>query len=784
MILSGISAPKWQDFQESLAKILKVTIGVIDTGGRLTRVYNGAPPLSCLSDSPALYADYNSFFEGISRTEKPGCGIRIVFDPLGLPVAVIPLEEGPFILIGGFLDRRDSQVRINLKARLAEYGISGENEYWKGMSDLSLDQLRDKLAYVETLYSQLARSFRENNGLTRETTLLAAVKEINHLMVSLLSMESFDLSQVLDLVVNSLIILSDSGGAWVFTSSYPDRPACAYRGDFADTLARFGREWEKGVSEQGDLLEDAFSWISGLSEKSPGLKLYWDSFKKGDSSILLGVVNPDDRFAIPALPVFTKQVAIALEMSILFDVARHRMGSIINSMRHGVVVATRDGATLLKNSAASAILSRVGIAAPINRPITGQGLGRAMEEAVHNAAYGRVYHREESVLESNGIRMVLGWDASPLVRQDGVIVGSVLMFEDITDRKEAAEALRLSEERFSKAFHASPDMMAIISSAGRFIDANGAFLRTTGFSREEITGPGEWPEIWAHQNEKDVINRLLEEGGCFHSREVKLLTRSGETRVAVASADTVHIGGERCVLLVMRDVTDHRRFESEMARLDRLNLVGELAAGIGHEVRNPMTTVRGFLQMLGAKSECAQFAEYFNLMIEELDRANSIITDFLSVAKNRPVEMGKGSLNLIVESLTPLITADAMNSANFLKVDLGEVPEFEMCEKEIRQMVLNLVRNGLEAMPGGGTLSVSTIREGDSVVLSVTDQGAGIPQKALDKLGTPFFTTKEKGTGLGLAVCYGIAARHNASFKVDTGPGGSTFSVRFKIQEG
>jgi signal transduction histidine kinase len=97
----------------------------------------------------------------------------------------------------------------------------------------------------------------------------------------------------------------------------------------------------------------------------------------------------------------------------------------------------------------------------------------------------------------------------------------------------------------------------------------------------------------------------------------------------------------------------------------------------------------------------------------------------------------------------------------------------------MRQMILNLVRNGLEAMPPGGNLVVKTFTDGDEVIMAVQDQGKGIEPGVLEKIGTPFFTTKENGTGLGLAVCYSIAARHNARIEIETDPEGTTFFVRF-----
>ena len=240
------------------------------------------------------------------------------------------------------------------------------------------------------------------------------------------------------------------------------------------------------------------------------------------------------------------------------------------------------------------------------------------------------------------------------------------------------------------------------------------------------------------------------------------------------------IDGAPLVLILGIDVTEQKRMEKEIARLDRLNLLGEMAAGIGHEVRNPMTTVRGFLQMLGGKEDCAKYKQYFDLMIEELDRANSIITEFLSLARNKVIEQKECNLNSIINVLFPLIQADAMRSDKYLKVELEEIPNLILDEKEIRQLILNLARNGLEAMAPDFTLTVRTFTEGEGVVMAVEDQGNGINPGVHEKIGTPFFTTKENGTGLGLAVCYSIARRNNASIDFETSSSGTTFFVRFK----
>lgn len=223
-----------------------------------------------------------------------------------------------------------------------------------------------------------------------------------------------------------------------------------------------------------------------------------------------------------------------------------------------------------------------------------------------------------------------------------------------------------------------------------------------------------------------------------------------------------------------------KHLEKEMARLDRLRLAGEIAASMGHEIRNPMTTVLSFLQLLKNEPGCQPYASYFDLMIDELQAANKIITEFISLAQDKAIYLQIQDINTIVSNLYPLIAVEGLKSDKQVKLDLGDIPAISIDTNEIRQLLLNLALNGLEAMQAGGSLFIRTFLEDNKVVLAVEDQGSGIDPSVYDKLGTPFVTTKETGTGLGLAVCYSIAARHNATIGVNTGPTGTTFRIAFQ----
>lgn len=229
-----------------------------------------------------------------------------------------------------------------------------------------------------------------------------------------------------------------------------------------------------------------------------------------------------------------------------------------------------------------------------------------------------------------------------------------------------------------------------------------------------------------------------------------------------------------------RDITDVRRKREELAHLERLNLISQLAAGISHEIRNPLTTVRGFLQFLETKPKYTQEKEYLELMISEIDRANLIITDFLSLSKENLDNIKPHNINEIINKVYPLLQADAYNSNKQVFLSLGILPEIMLNENEIKQLILNLVRNGLEATPEQGSVFISTYQKENKVILAIKDQGPGIPPEIQGRIGTPFFTTKETGTGLGLAISIGIARRHKAEFDFESNANGTTFYISFK----
>lgn len=234
------------------------------------------------------------------------------------------------------------------------------------------------------------------------------------------------------------------------------------------------------------------------------------------------------------------------------------------------------------------------------------------------------------------------------------------------------------------------------------------------------------------------------------------------------------------LFFIGHDITELQSLKDEVGKIERLSLVGQMAASITHEIRNPMAVIRGFVQLLNERSSDDQ-QSYFRIVLEELDRVNAIINDFLSLAQNRIVPKEPSMLHEIINELLPLIWADANMRGQSIDLRLSEhMDSLEMNSKEIKQLILNLARNGMEAMNDKGVLRIETINFKDTVQLRVIDTGAGIPQDKLVHLFEPFYTTKTNGTGLGLPLCLSIVEGHNGKIHVEsTVDVGTTFIISF-----
>jgi two-component system sensor histidine kinase HydH len=243
-------------------------------------------------------------------------------------------------------------------------------------------------------------------------------------------------------------------------------------------------------------------------------------------------------------------------------------------------------------------------------------------------------------------------------------------------------------------------------------------------------------------------------------------------------------------VLLMYDLSELKRLEREVQRHDRLVALGKMAAGVAHEVRNPLSSIKGFATLLGSKfKDGSQEYEAADILVQEAERLNRSITELLNYA--RPTTLRKEPVNIgeMVKLSLKLISSDAQSLGVKTSMDIeADLPSISVDKDKINQVLLNLYLNGLQAMEqtlSAKELKVSVHQDetGELIIIEVQDTGSGIPQEDLDKVLDPYFTTKPEGTGLGLALAYKIIDEHKGTIRFTSDEGeGTTVSVSFPIQ--
>ncbi|WP_077324515.1 PAS domain S-box protein [Virgibacillus siamensis] len=214
-----------------------------------------------------------------------------------------------------------------------------------------------------------------------------------------------------------------------------------------------------------------------------------------------------------------------------------------------------------------------------------------------------------------------------------------------------------------------------------------------------------------------------------------------------------------------------------MLKFEKLTVAGQLAAGIAHEVRNPLTAIKGFLQLM--QSNPTDNKEYSEVIFSELNRIEELLSELLVLARPQKVKSVKRGLKVLLAQVISLIETQAkQNDIKIEKYIESDLPDINCDGNQIKQVFINLLKNAIEAMPNGGTIFISLKKHNaDTLLIRIEDQGYGIPDHLLSKIGNPFFTTKDDGTGLGIMICHQIIEKHKGVMKVASSSEGAVVKV-------
>ncbi|MGN7360762.1 ATP-binding protein [Paenibacillus sp. SAF-054] len=356
--------------------------------------------------------------------------------------------------------------------------------------------------------------------------------------------------------------------------------------------------------------------------------------------------------------------------------------------------------------------------------------------------------------------------------------------------KGISEKYLREEEKLQQVMDVAPLCMVSVDNDGNVTSVNEMMMNLFKSRMPELTKNeilGQPLSSFVDMMEKDYISYRIGQALKGVKMDNELIRIGSQIHYTSTSPLTNSYTGEILgAVLVIQDITELERLRSELGNVERLSLVGQMAASITHEIRNPMAVVRGFLQLMKEKSP-ESLDHYYRIVMEELDRANGIINDFLSLAQNRISEKEQWHLHQIINDLSPLLWADANLRGQTIELVMDEfVPKLSLNAKEIKQLLLNLARNGMEAMEEKGKLTIQTrLKPQEQIVeLIVSDTGVGMSKSRQERLFEPFFTTKAKGTGLGLALCLSIVERHGGKILVESEEGkGTTFIIQLPFTD-
>ncbi|WP_226670923.1 CheR family methyltransferase [Metabacillus litoralis] len=349
----------------------------------------------------------------------------------------------------------------------------------------------------------------------------------------------------------------------------------------------------------------------------------------------------------------------------------------------------------------------------------------------------------------------------PYRTNNNLIEGIVITFVDITAIRQVNQDLQLSMQ----AIELSPANTVITDFQGKIEYANSRFSQQLGMDSNEIIG----------KKLKDIYTEFFRDSDFeYHwkkvrageewSGELSYIDKNGEeswenlTLIPVENEENEVVQ----ILRVGEDITKRKSSEQMLIKSEMLSAIGQLAAGIAHEIRNPLTSLKGFLQLMTQTKSYSE--EYAEVMMSEFLRLEEIINEFLVLSRSKSVTFHEVNINKIIKDVSKIWETQAILNNVSIKTKIDPMLfTVKGIENELKQVFINIVKNGIESMEGStGVLSIETKHlENDKVLVRFQDQGKGIPREQLEKMGEPFYTTKDKGTGLGLMVSLKIIESHN-----------------------
>ncbi|MCZ8514987.1 PAS domain S-box protein [Paenibacillus filicis] len=373
--------------------------------------------------------------------------------------------------------------------------------------------------------------------------------------------------------------------------------------------------------------------------------------------------------------------------------------------------------------------------------------------------------------------------ASPLFDSKGNAVAYVVISRDITELKRMREELIGSEKRLRTLINSMPDIVIFKDGHGRWVEANDVALASLQLEDTDYLGMTDHELAACNEFHREAFWQCTlsdqwawEKGSLIRIQEIIPTPKGIATVYDIIKIPIYHADGTRKGLIIIgRDITELKQTEELLRKTEKLAVVGQLAAGIAHEIRNPLTTLKGFLSLLNSRTTDTDSYRYLEIMLSEIEQLEWIANQFLTVAKPQTAKFDEKNLEMVIRQVASFLYPLAImhNVQILIESESGEAL-IECDENQLKQVFINIVKNGIEAMPQGGQIEIIIKPNTDSVSVQVKDNGYGIPHDRIPHLGEPFYSLKEKGTGLGLMICFKIIKEHHGTIQIASEVGRGT----------
>ncbi|KKI93060.1 histidine kinase [Bacillus sp. SA1-12] len=350
--------------------------------------------------------------------------------------------------------------------------------------------------------------------------------------------------------------------------------------------------------------------------------------------------------------------------------------------------------------------------------------------------------------------------------------GLSVYFQDITDSKHSSSQ---REQHYKSLFENNPAAVYSFDLEGNFLSVNHAMEELLGYKEEELLQMSYMPLITPDEIEKTETYYTNAAKGAIQHYETKTIHKNGQIIEVKVTNMPIIVNGEIVgVYGIARDISREKRTEKMLLESEKLTAVGQLAASIAHEIRNPLTSIKGFLQLY--KNTLKEInSEYLDIMSDEISRIEMITSELLILAKPQAHHYRDERVEKMIEDVVTLFGSQALMNKVDVNVQLDNLPKIHCIASQLKQVFINLIKNSIEAMPDGGKITITGKKHGSAgIFIQIADQGVGISKELITKIGTPFYTTKEKGTGLGMMTTFKIIHSHGGTVNISSTVGKGT----------